>query len=109
MIMMFILINHYLMKNTIGFLFTAVKPVLPINRIISTASNYQTYLINQSIPNLVDFYADILNQLNSDQWESTKYDVLDNLCFFNDEQRVQQCDLIIIIDEAGGMRVEGSD
>lgn len=55
------------MKNTIGFLFTALRPApIPLNQIITTAAHYHTYLINHSDSNLCDFNAAITKQLNTD-------------------------------------------
>lgn len=37
----------------------------------------------------------------SDEWKTNKYDILDNLFYFIDEKRMDECDAVVTVDGDG--------
>lgn len=86
------------MPKIIGFLIESAAKA-PVQHIIKTALKQRVYIINETDKALCQIHKNVTAQLKEDQWNQTKYDVLDNLCYFLDERRAQHCDLVIKVGE----------
>ena len=79
------------MKKVIGFLLPTnnLKPNA-IFYILRSAQNYKTYVIHNNDAHLCSAHASILQTMGK-----PNYHLLDNLCYFPDEQRTTECDAVI--------------
>lgn len=92
------------MSKVVGFLFESASAI-PVTKVLRSAMKHPVFMINSNDDRLREAHSRILSTLQTDEWRATKYDILDNLWYFLDERRQQQCDLTVKIDDSSNIQI----
>jgi hypothetical protein len=82
------------MNKIVGFTIESVS-ALPYQHIFNAALSHKVYIIDSKDKNLCEIHKNILAALQKDEWKNRKFAVLDNLCYFLDTRRTEQCNLLV--------------
>lgn len=86
------------MNKTVGFLVESAASI-PSSQIFKAALRHRVFIMNANDKKLCSIHERILLDLNQDEWKNQKYPILDNLFYFLDIRRTEQCDFIARADK----------
>lgn len=86
------------MNKTVGFLLESAASI-PSSQIFRAALRHRVFIVDANDKKLCSIHERILQELNKDEWKNSKYPILDNLFYFLDKRRTEQCNLIARADK----------
>lgn len=86
------------MNKTVGFLIESTVSI-PSNQIFKAALRHRVFIVDVNDKKLCSIHEKILLDLNKDEWKNQKYSILDNLFYFLDKRRTEQCEFIARADK----------
>ncbi len=92
------------MSKVVGFLIESTSAI-PTDKILKAALRHSVFIVDKRDENLCSINSKIRSMLGREEWRGRKYDVLDNLSYFLDERRVQQCDLVARVDASSNITI----
>jgi hypothetical protein len=87
------------MAKVVGFLIESASAI-PYQQMLSAALRHRVYVIDGHDHKLCEIHRNVLHRLQEDEWQSRKFDVLDNLSYFLDPRRTEHCDLTVKVSNA---------